>query len=101
LNLAQKQFEEKGAQVLSASIDTPYSQKAFGTGLGGVRHPILADWHPKGKVASSFGVYNEERGIANRSVFIIDKEGVIRWKKIYTGGLPDVNELLAEVDKIK
>ena len=85
---------------MSASVDSQFSQRAFGASLGGVAHPILADFHPKGAVASAFGVYNEERGIATRSVFIIDKDGVVRWKKVYTSGLPDVNEVLAEVEKL-
>ena len=98
--MAGRRFEEKGAQVLSASIDSQFSQRAFGASLGGVGHPILSDFHPKGTVAQAYDVYNAERGIAARSVFVIDKDGVIRWKKIYTGSLPEMNEVLAEVEKL-
>ncbi len=101
MHRAIKRFEEKGAQVLSASVDSQFSSKVFGMGLGGVSHPILADFHPKGQVATAFGVYNEDAGIAKRSAFVIDKEGVVRFSKEYTGSLPDVDELLAEVDKLK
>ncbi len=99
--MAQKRFEEKGAQVLSASCDSQFVQRAFGASLGGVTHPILADSHPKGKVASDYGVYNAEYGLPRRSLFIIDAEGVIRYKKVFAQGLPSVDEALAEIDKLK
>ena len=95
-----KRFEEKGAQVLSASTDSQFSQRAFSVGLGGVTHPILADFHPKGATAKAFDVYNEESGLPRRSVFIIDKDGVVRFSNVYTSGLPDVEDLLAELDKL-
>ena len=63
-------------------------------------HPILADFHPKGGVAKSFDVYNEETGLPRRSVFVIDKEGVVRFSTVYTSGLPAVDDVIAELDKI-
>ncbi len=68
--------------------------------LGGVTHPILADFHPKAAVAQAYGVYNEMNGNPRRSVFIIDKEGIVRFTKLYTGGVPDIDEILGEIDKI-
>lgn len=62
---------------------------------------MLSDWHPKGQVSSLYGAYNIERGNPIRSVFIIDGDGIIRWKKTYgPGELPEVPELLAELDRI-
>lgn len=86
--------------MLSASTDSQFVQRAFGTSLGGVTHPILSDFHPKGEVAKAYGVYNDENGLPRRSVFIIDKNGVIRFKRIYTQGLPNVEEILGEVEKM-
>ena len=75
--------------------------RAFSTGLGGVTHPILSDYHPKGKVAIAYDVYNEEVGLPKRSAFVIDKDGVVRYsKESPAGSLPDVEELLAELDKL-
>ena len=48
--------------------------------MGGLPYQVLADWHPKGKVTGSFGLWNEERGAGNRAVIVIDKEGVIRFQ---------------------
>jgi alkyl hydroperoxide reductase subunit AhpC len=43
---------------------------------------MLADFWPHGGVAKLYGVFNEDRGIAVRGTFIIDKSGVVRWKVV-------------------
>jgi alkyl hydroperoxide reductase subunit AhpC len=62
---------------------------------------VLADFHPKGQVAQLYGVYNDQRGTANRAVFVIDKQGIVRFKKTYAQAA-DLNpaDILAEVDKL-
>ncbi len=93
-------YEEKGAQVLGMSVDNVATQRAFATGLGNIPYPLLSDFHPQGQVSELFGIYNNERGTTKRAVIIIDKEGVIRFKKIFTEGLPDPKEVLEELDKL-
>ncbi len=62
---------------------------------------MLSDFHPKGEVAGAYGVYNEDRGTANRSVFLVDKQGVVRFKKLYSSMSQfDIKEILAEIDKL-
>ena len=83
------------------SVDSSAVQKAFADSMGGIPYPILADFHPKGRVSQLYDIYNEERGTTRRSVIIIDKEGVIRFKRVYSQGLPDPKEILAELDKLE
>ncbi len=54
----------------------------------------MADFHPKGKVARAYGVWLEDRGSSRRAVFVIDREGILRWSKVYERSLPDNEELL-------
>ncbi len=69
--------------------------------MGGVSHPLLSDFHPKDTLRS-YGIYNEDSGVGRRSVFIIDKEGTIRWKEIYEPGtLPDATVILGELEKLQ
>ena len=75
-------------------------QRAFCSSLGNIPYPVLADFHPKGQISQLYGVYNEERGTSRRTVFIIDKEGVVRFKHIYESGLPDPTEILQEVETL-
>jgi alkyl hydroperoxide reductase subunit AhpC len=42
----------------------------------GVEYALLSDFHRK--VSQLYGVLNEERGVAQRTTFVIDKQGVIR-----------------------
>ena len=88
------------AQVLSISCDTIYAHAAYAEKLGGIGYPMLSDWHPKGKVSQLYGTYNVEFGRPFRSVFLVDTTGQLAWKKLYTTGLPDIEELLAELGKM-
>ena len=40
---------------------------------------LLSDFHPKGEVSRLYGAYLEEWGTPNRSLVLIDEEGVVRW----------------------
>ena len=69
--------------------------------LGGIPYPILSDFHPKGRVAELYGIYDQVKGTARRSVIIIDKTGMIRFKRIYTSAADIYTaDILAEVDKL-
>ena len=61
----------------------------------------MADFHPKGEVAQSYGVYNEDRGTANRAIFVIDKQGIVRFKREYSNISDlDPKDILDEIDKL-
>lgn len=83
---------------MSVSCDSSAALRAFCEHCGVTDFPVLSDWNPKGRVSQLYGVYNEERGNPIRSVFLIDENGTIRWKKVYTEGIPDNEELLAALD---
>lgn len=85
---------------MSISVDSIYSHAAYAEKLGGITFPMLSDFHPKGKVSQLYGTYNEQYGRAFRSVFLIDSAGILQWKRIYQTGLPDLEELLAELNKM-
>ena len=82
-------------------MDSRPSLNQFSGGLGNLIFPLLADFWPHGAVGQAYGVFNDERGNDARSVFIVDREGVIQWTKVYEpGNLPEHAELLAELAKI-
>lgn len=93
-------FEEQGTQVLGISVDSAPVQQAFCEGLGNIPYPLLADFHPKGEVSKHYGVYNEQQGTSLRAVFVIDRGGVVRFKHIYTRGIPNPEEILKEVESL-
>ena len=85
---------------MGVSLNVAFSQKAFADFLK-LNFPLLSDF-PDGKTTQVYGVFNAERRLAQRSYFIVDKQGVIRYKKILKQGEPLVpNEaLIEEVKKI-
>jgi peroxiredoxin len=72
------EIEALGATVLGISVDNRWSHKAFQDRLG-IGIPLLSDFHPKGGVAEAYGAYLRDHGTANRSLVLIDEEGVVRW----------------------
>jgi peroxiredoxin len=71
------QIEGKAA-LLGISVDSIWSHRAFREQLG-VEIPLLADFHPKGEVAASYGAYLADYGMSNRSLVLVDEEGVVEW----------------------
>ena len=53
---------------------------------------VLSDFWPHGEVSRSYGVFNEERGMSVRSLFVIDTDGTIIHSDESTqrGVLPDI-----------
>jgi peroxiredoxin len=77
-----------------------FSQKAFADFLK-LNFPLLSD-APNLKTTEAYGVLNAERRIARRSYFIIDKQGVVRYKRVLKPGeelIPN-EELLEHVNKL-
>ena len=72
------EIEQAGAKLLGISVDGTWCHKAFREKLG-VDIPLLADFHPKGEVARAYGAYLDDYGTGNRSLVLIDEEGVVRW----------------------
>ncbi|MDP9227519.1 MAG: redoxin domain-containing protein [Actinomycetota bacterium] len=72
------EIEEAGAALVGISVDSPHSHRAFREHLG-LAMPLLSDFRPKGEVSRAYGAYIEERGHDNRSLVLIDEQGVVRW----------------------
>ncbi len=80
LNLFQEvldEFQRLGAQVVGISVDSKYSQRAFAK-ANGITFPLLADFHPKGAVATLYGAMRDD-GVAERALFIVDGKMAIRY----------------------
>jgi peroxiredoxin len=81
LNVYQEvlgELEQRGATLLGISVDHAFAHKAFQDHLG-VSIPLLADFHPKGQVASDYGVFIEERGHNQRALVMVGPDGTVTW----------------------
>ena len=72
------EFHKFGAELLGISVDGSWCHSAFAENRH-LHFPLLADFEPKGKVAQMYGVYRPKEGTTERALFVIDKEGIIRW----------------------
>jgi peroxiredoxin len=93
-------FEAVDAEIVGISSNVRFSQQAFADFLK-LNYPLLSDSNLQAMTA--YGVLNAERRLAQRSYFIVDKQGVIRYKKVLAPKEPLVaNEaLIEEVRKLK
>ncbi len=68
-------FNEQDTEVLAISIDAQPSQRKFAEEIG-AQYRFLADW-PDREVSRLYGVLSDN-GYAERTTFVIDKQGIIR-----------------------
>ncbi|MDO8621768.1 MAG: peroxiredoxin [bacterium] len=81
-------FGKLNAVVLAASTDSEHSHKAWFTSdarLQGVGYPILAD--TSHSLSKDYDVYNEKDGLAERGLFIIDPEGIVKYALVSAGSV--------------
>ena len=78
-----------------------FALKTWAIAMGGIRHPLLADFWPHGGVAQALGIFNEDSGIANRSLFIIGPDGTVRHNELHQGTLPDVDSVLEKLAELQ
>jgi len=69
-------YEQAGVQVVAVSCDSAPSQKEWAAAQG-YTFPVVSDFWPHGEIAQAYGVFNEERGCANRATFVIGTDGTI------------------------
>lgn len=74
-------FNQVNAQVLGISVDSPFSQKAFAE-ANNLNFPLLSDFNKE--AIKAYGVVLSDlrglRELAQRAVFVLDRDGVVRYK---------------------
>jgi peroxiredoxin len=94
------EFQSHAAQIVGISVDGAWCHAAF-AGDRKLRFPLLADFEPKGDVARRYGVYREEEGVCERALFVIDAEGIVRWRYISPIGInPGADGILDALEKL-
>jgi peroxiredoxin (alkyl hydroperoxide reductase subunit C) len=67
---------ERGAEIVGISGDSHVCHAAF-TEARKVPFPLLSDIHRT--TMRAYGVHDEERNVAFRSTFVVDRDGILRW----------------------
>ena len=98
------EFRKHSAELMGISVDGVWCHEAY-VQARRLHFPLLADFHPKGAVAKSYGAYRESEGVCERALFVLDEKGVIFWSHLSSiavnpgaDGILDALEKMAEGD---
>ena len=79
-----------GVQVLTLSMDLPFAQKRW-CGAAGVKNLATLSDHRDAEFGRAYGVLIEELRLLARAIFVVDRQGVIRYFQV-------VREIATEPD---
>lgn len=99
-NIAQELFEKNNTVLLGISVDNIPTLYAWTKEMGKLWFQVLADFWPHGAVARSYGVLRSD-GVAERALFVIDKDGVVRYVDIHDiNEMPRLEELMRVLEQL-
>jgi peroxiredoxin len=103
-----KVYEDLNAQVLGISVDSPFALKMFAE-KNNYNFPLLSDFNKE--VSSMYGALYDVfvpgkfdfKGVAKRSAFVVDKNGVIQYAEVLenAGEEPNYNLIKETLEKLK
>jgi mycoredoxin-dependent peroxiredoxin len=82
-------FRDADVELVGISVDSKHTLRAWAEAES-YDFPLLADFWPHGAVAQAYGCFNEERGCSTRGTYVIDKDGIVRWKVV--NAIPDARD---------
>jgi glutaredoxin-dependent peroxiredoxin len=97
-------YEDLNAQVLAISVDSPFTLDKFKSDQK-LNFPLLSDFNKE--AAAAYGALYSEfvlglKGVAKRSAFVIDKEGVLQYAEVLesAGSLPNFEAVKATLSSL-
>jgi peroxiredoxin Q/BCP len=74
-----EKFKSVGAEILAISVDSTEKSRNLADNLK-LSFPVLSDVDHK--VIDAYGIYDADNKISKPAVFIVDKQGIVRWSYI-------------------
>ncbi len=94
-------FKEYNAIVVGISIDGPFCHQAFKK-YNNLSIELLTDFHPKAAISKQLGVYDQDLGVCQRALYVIDTNGVVQYSYISPmGENPGAKEILETLKEIQ
>jgi peroxiredoxin len=95
------EFERRNTQVLGISVDSVHANDAWAQSMGSLSYPLLSDCFPHGRTALDYGVLRGD-GVTERAIFVIDKQGIIRYIDIHDiREQPPTDKIMEALDKLR
>lgn len=99
------EFSDRNTQVVAASVDSKNCHQAWldtprgERGIKGVEYPIVSDITKS--ISRAYNVLDEDAGVAQRGLFLLDEEGILRHFSVNDEPLGrNVEEALRMVDAL-
>lgn len=88
--------------IITVSMDLPFTQKRWCGAAGIDKVTVLSD-HKEASFGNSYGVLIRDLRILARCVFVVDRQGLVRYRQLVeqTGQEPNYEEVLAAVKKVR
>ena len=100
-NIVQDMFDQAKTHLIGVSVDNVPTLHAWVQEMGGVWFPVASDFYPHGQLADSLGILRST-GEAERSLFLIDKQGIIRYIDVHDiNSRPDLGPLMKAMQELK
>ncbi|MFC1836318.1 peroxiredoxin [Thermodesulfobacteriota bacterium] len=99
-NIAKEIFDKNDAVVLGITVDNIPTLHTWCGSIGGLWFPVLSDFWPHGEVARRYGILRSD-GVSERALFVVDKQGIIRYMDVHDiNKMPRLEELAKALDKL-
>jgi len=99
-NIVKDMFDETDAILLGITVDNIPTLHAWTRQMGKLWFEVLSDFWPHGSVAAKYGVLRSD-GLSERSLFFIDKEGIISAILVMDiNRRPDLEACAVELEKM-
>jgi peroxiredoxin len=100
-NIVQDMFEQTDTLLIGVSADNVPTLNAWVQEMGGVWFPVASDFYPHGQLAEALGILRSS-GETERALFLIDKEGIIRYIDVHDiNSRPDLGPLVKAMQELK
>ncbi len=100
-NIVKDMFDENDTILLGITVDNIPTLFAWTGEMGKLWFPVLSDFWPHGGTAQKYGILRSD-GVAERALFLIDKQGIIRYIDIHDiNERPNLEALVTEMKKLK
>jgi peroxiredoxin (alkyl hydroperoxide reductase subunit C) len=94
-------FEDANTQLIGVSVDNVPTLHAWVQEMGGLWFPVASDFFPHGRLADALGILRTN-GVAERSLFLIDTKGIIRYIDVHDiNSRPDLGPLVKAMQALK
>jgi peroxiredoxin (alkyl hydroperoxide reductase subunit C) len=100
-NIVRDLFEEANTQLIGISVDNVPTLHAWVQEMGGLWFPVASDFRPRQRLSEALGILRSS-GEAERALFLIDRQGVIRYIDVHDiNSRPDLGPLIKAMRELK